>query len=85
MRALQLLLLIWFQFTIVTVNYRAIAQSRYVAAGLTDFVIAIAGFTLFKLVQASDSSYVDMGGYAIGAVLGGLSGIYLTQHWKEQE
>jgi hypothetical protein len=84
-RALQLLLLIWFQFSVVTINYRAIAQKRYLVTALSDFVIAICGFTLFKLVQASDASYPDMAGYAIGAVLGGLTGIYLTAHWKESQ
>jgi hypothetical protein len=82
MRPLYLLLMIWFQFAIVTVNYRAIAQARYVAAGITDAVIAICGFTLFKMIQASDSSALDVTGYAIGAVLGGVTGIYLTRRWE---
>jgi hypothetical protein len=80
-RPVALLLLVWFQFAVVTVNYRAIAQARYVAAGLTDLVIAVAGFTLFKLIAAS-SGLLDVAGYSLGAVLGGLSGIWLTKHWR---
>jgi hypothetical protein len=80
MRPVYLALLIWFQFAIVTVNYRAIAQARYVAAALTDGVIAICGFTLFKMIAASDTPY-DIAGYAVGAMLGGITGIYLTRQW----
>ena len=83
MRPLALLLLVWFQFSLVTINYRAIAQGRYVAAGLTDFVIAVAGFTLFKLIAAADTP-LDILGYAIGATKGGLTGIWLTKHWGEK-
>lgn len=83
MRAVVLLLLVWFQFSVVTVNYRAIAQKRYLAAGLTDFVIAICGFTLFKLIAQADTP-LDVLGYSIGAVKGGLTGIWLTKHWGER-
>jgi hypothetical protein len=82
MRALVLLLLVWFQYGIVTVNYRAIAQARYVAAALTDLVIAGCGFTLFKLIADSRTS-LDIVGYCVGAMLGGVTGIYLTRRWKD--
>jgi hypothetical protein len=81
MRPLILLLLIWFQFSIVTVNYRAIAMKRYLMTGATDFVIAICGFTIFKLIGDADSVW-DVLGYAIGAVKGGLTGIWLTRKWE---
>jgi hypothetical protein len=80
MTAIYLLLLVWFQFALVTINYRAIAQGRYLAAGVTDFVIAICGFTLFKLIAAAEGP-LDILGYALGAVKGGLTGIWMTRKW----
>jgi hypothetical protein len=83
MRALTLGLLVWVQFILVTVNYRAIAQARYIATGVTDFLIAGLGFTLFKLIQEATSP-MEVLGYSIGAVLGGISGIWLTKHWRAE-
>lgn len=83
MRGVGLFALIWFQLTLVTVNYRAIAQKRYVMTALTDAIIAIGGFTVFKMIQQSDNSYTDIMGYVLGSTLGGLTGIYLTTFWKD--
>ena len=80
-RAIALLLLVWFQFAIVTVNYRAIGQGRYFAAALTDVIIGVCTFTLFKLI-AEASGVLDISGYATGAALGGMSGIWMTRRWK---
>ncbi len=80
MRPFFLLLLVWFQFGIIAVNYRAVAQGRYAATILTDAVIAIAGFTLFRLI-AESGDLASMAGYTAGAALGGATGIWLTRHW----
>lgn len=84
MKALALLGLVWFQFILVTVNYRAIAQGRYLATGVSDFVIAACSFGLFKLIQNAETP-VEVLGYSVGATLGGISGIWLTKHWTSKD
>lgn len=81
MSALFLLLLVWFQYCLLTINYRAIAQGKYFWAGLTDSVIALCGFTLFKLIADSHAP-LDVFGYMVGGTLGGTTGIYLTRRWN---
>jgi hypothetical protein len=81
MRAVALFALLWFQYAIVTVNYRAIAQGRYGACVATDALIAAGNFTLFKLIIGA-STWLELGGYTLGGCLGGVTGIYLTRRWS---
>jgi hypothetical protein len=83
MRSLLLLTLVWFQYTILAVNYRAVAHARYGATMLTDAVIAICGFTIFKLIVESQG-VLEIAGYAIGGMLGGATGIWLTRKWSDK-
>lgn len=82
-RAALLLIAIWLQYALITVNFRAIAQARYQAAVLTDLAIACCGWTLFKLI-AQSTGFLEQAGYLLGAALGSFTGIYLTRRWKEQ-
>jgi hypothetical protein len=83
LRALALFALLWFQYTIVTVNYRAIAQSRYVACVGTDVLIALGNFTMFKLIIGA-TTWLELAGYTLGGCLGGVTGIWLTRRWERQ-
>lgn len=83
MRSAALLFtLMWVNFALLTANFRAIAQARYVAAVLTDVAIAICGWTVFRLI-AESTAPLDRFGYVAGAALGSASGIWLTRRWKE--
>jgi hypothetical protein len=81
-RAALLLVLMWLNFALLTANFRAIAQARYVAAILTDVAIAICGWTLFRLIAESQHG-VERVAYVIGAALGSATGIYLTRRWGQ--
>lgn len=83
MKPLLLGLLLWVHYTLLSVNTRAVAQGRYIATGITNAVIALCGFTLFKLITEA-STPMGVLGYTIGGVIGGATGIWITRHWKER-
>ena len=80
-RALWLGVLVWLQFSILTINFRALAASRYVEAVLTDALLCGLTFSLFKLIQTSDANAPDVIGYMVGGMLGSVTGIWITRRW----
>jgi hypothetical protein len=83
-RALYLAALVTLQMGLITANYRAIAQARYVAAVVTEILTAILAYTLIQEVSAS-TALLDRIGYVAGATLGAVLGIYLTRHWNHAD
>lgn len=83
MKGLALMALVWFNYCLLAVNYRAVAHARYGATMGTDAVIAFCGFTIFKLIGDAQWGW-DLVGYIVGGAVGGASGIWLTRHWRSE-
>ncbi len=67
-------------FLLIVVNIRACAQSRYLMVAVTDFVVCILNFTLFKLI-AEAHSWGEALAYAAGGTAGSLFALWLTRRW----
>ena len=65
-------------YSILCINFRAVAQAHYHEAALTDFLIAsINFFVIRKLAQSTDALHQWVG-YVTGSVIGAYIGIYLS-------
>lgn len=65
-------------YLLITVNYRAIAQGRYLATAASDFAFAGVNYLILRKVVKSDSAAGWLG-YTIGSTLGSLLGILITK------
>ena len=70
-------------FTITSANYRAVAFKKYWWVLLTDGLILMINFAVISKI-ADASSFPDMLGYTIGGSLGGVFGVWLSDHWKHE-
>jgi hypothetical protein len=65
-------------YSILCMNFRAVAEGHYHEAALTDFFIASMNFFVIrKIAQSTDSIYQWIG-YVSGSVIGSYLGIYLS-------
>lgn len=67
-----------FSYGMLCINYRAVALANIPLAAITDFVIASFNFFIIKKIAASDDSFHEWLGYALGGVVGSVIGIYYS-------
>ena len=65
-------------FSVLCVNFRAIASAQYNLAAVSDFIIASIQFFVIKRIAGSDDSIKHWAGYALGSVAGSYLGIYIS-------
>jgi hypothetical protein len=65
-------------YSILCINYRAVAQAHYFWSALSDFAIATLGYFVIKRIANSDNTLHQWLGYALGGVVGSILGIYLS-------
>lgn len=65
-------------YSLLCINYRAVAQAHYFWSALSDFAIATLGYFVLKHLATSASTVHQWLGYALGGVVGSLFGIYLS-------
>jgi hypothetical protein len=65
-------------YSLLCINFRAVAQAHYFWASLSDFAIATLGYFVLKHLATSASTVHQWLGYALGGVVGSLLGIWLS-------
>lgn len=66
-------------YSLLCINYRAVAQAHYFQSAVSDFAIATLGYLVIKRIANSDNSLHQWLGYAIGGVVGSIVGIWLSK------
>jgi hypothetical protein len=66
-------------YTLLVVNYRAVAQAHYFWSAVSDFVIASFSFFVIKKIATSDNTFHGWLGYALGGLFGSILGIWLSK------
>ena len=65
-------------FSILCINFRAIASASYHTAAISDFAVASMQYFVIKKIADSDSSVIHWAGYTFGSVAGSYLGIYIS-------
>jgi hypothetical protein len=65
-------------YTLLCINYRAVAQAHYVQSAASDFIIATLSFFVIKKIANGDNTLHQWLGYALGGVVGSILGIYVS-------
>jgi hypothetical protein len=65
-------------YSILCMNFRAVAIAHYHEAALTDFLIASMNFFVIKKIAQSTDALHQWIGYVTGSVIGSYLGIYLS-------
>jgi uncharacterized membrane protein YfcA len=65
-------------YSLLCINYRAVATTQYHEAAVTDFMIASLSFFVIRKIAKSEDSLHQWMGYAIGSVIGSYLGIWLS-------
>ncbi len=65
-------------YSILCINFRAVAQAHYHEAALTDFLIASINFFVIRKIAQSTDALHQWIGYVTGSVIGAYIGIYLS-------
>jgi len=65
-------------FSVLCINFRAIASASYHTAAASDFIIASLQFFVIKKIADSDDSVNHWIGYTLGSVVGSYVGIYIS-------
>jgi len=65
-------------YSLLCINYRAVAQAHYAQSAITDFIIASLSFFVIKKIAHGDDTFHQWLGYAFGGVVGSIIGIYLS-------
>jgi hypothetical protein len=66
-------------YTLLCINYRAVAQAHYVQSAVSDFMIASLTFFVIKKIAHGQDHMHQWAGYATGSVIGSFLGIYLSK------
>ena len=66
-------------YSLLCINFRAVAQADYLQASISDFTIATLGYFVIKKLANTDNSLHQWLGYSLGGVVGSLLGIYLSK------
>jgi hypothetical protein len=65
-------------YSLLCINYRAVATTQYHEAAATDFLLASLGFFVIRRIARSEDSLHQWIGYVTGSVIGSYLGIYLS-------
>jgi hypothetical protein len=65
-------------YSILCINFRAVANAHYHEAALTDFLVASMNFFIIKKIAQSTDALHQWIGYVTGSVIGSYLGIYLS-------
>jgi uncharacterized membrane protein YesL len=65
-------------YCILCVNFRAVAQTQYHVAAVSDFAIASLSFFVIRKIANSTDALHQWIGYVLGSVAGSYLGIYLS-------
>lgn len=65
-------------YSLLCINYRAVAHANYLQSATTDFIIASLSFFVIKKIAHGDDTIHQWLGYALGGVVGSILGIYLS-------
>jgi len=65
-------------YSLLCINYRAVATTQYHQAAITDFMIASLGFFVIRRIAKSEDSLHQWLGYTIGSVIGSYVGRYVS-------
>ena len=65
-------------YSLMVINFRAVAMANYFWSGLTDFSIATFSFFIIKKIAKSDDSFHLWLGYALGGLVGSFVGIWIS-------
>jgi hypothetical protein len=66
-------------YSLLCINYRAVAQAHYFQSAVSDFAIATLGYFVIKRIANSDNSLHQWLGYSMGGVVGSIVGIWLSK------
>lgn len=65
-------------YSILCINFRAVANAHYHEAALTDFLVASMNFFIIRKIAQSTDALHQWVGYVTGSVIGSYVGIYLS-------
>jgi hypothetical protein len=65
-------------YSVLCMNFRAVAEAHYHEAALTDFLIASMNFFVIRKIAQSGDALHQWIGYVLGSVVGSYLGIYLS-------
>jgi hypothetical protein len=65
----------------LTVNFRAIAHTQYLAAGATASIAALLAYTIVRIAVGETKGHWALLGMMAGAFCADITGIFLTRHW----
>lgn len=67
-------------YTLLCINYRAVADGHYVHSAVSDFMIASASFFVIKkIAQTEDQGFWLWLGYSTGSIVGSTLGIWISK------
>ena len=65
-------------YSILCINFRAVASTHYHEAAITDFLVASMNFFVIRKIAQSTDALHQWVGYVTGSVIGSYVGIYLS-------
>lgn len=65
-------------YSLLCVNFRAVANTDYHEAAITDFMLASLSFFIIRKIARSEDALHQWLGYVAGSVTGSYLGIYLS-------
>lgn len=65
-------------YSLLCINFRAVADAQYHLAALTDFSLATMSFFVIRKIARSEDAFHQWAGYVLGSVAGSYLGIYIS-------
>ena len=65
-------------YSLLCINYRAVAQTQYHLAAITDFALATMSFFIIRKIARSEDALHQWMGFVAGSVAGSYLGIYIS-------
>ena len=66
-------------YVMVCINYRSVAQARYIESAISEFAIATLNYLVIKKIASTGNSTLQWMAYSLGTVLGSLLGIWISK------
>jgi uncharacterized membrane protein YfcA len=67
-----------FMYAIWCINFRAVAETHYHTAAVSDFMIASMNFFVIRKIANAQDAVHQWAGYALGSVVGSYLGIWIS-------